>query len=75
MESDYHQVEVTYKFYLHDNKNDLRMVQLAPDMFSALWDIDQKCRGILKYGTDMKFDEVLEDIRAVISEVDLYSVD
>jgi hypothetical protein len=42
----------------------------ADEVFSILWDIDQECRGCLKYNVENASD-VLEKIRDMINETDL----
>lgn len=41
------------------------------DAFGLLWDIDQHCRGILKYDEKKTRDEALEEIREMIYESSL----
>lgn len=49
MEPDYKQTEVTYKFYLPDNQDELELFQKSNHFHFALWEIHDKCRQVWKY--------------------------
>lgn len=75
MEPNNQGIEVTYKFLLPQHKRELDCAYYADDMAQALWDIDQKCRDVIKYGTKSTVDELAEQIRSIISEnVSLHKV-
>lgn len=53
-----------------DNTKAKRLLS-TDDVFGLLWDIDSKLRGYLKYGTELDKDQVMEEIRDMISEENL----
>ena len=74
MTEEYKQSEVTFKYYLPDNREDMIMHMLAPDMYSVLHEIDQKCRSHVKYDDKATQESVdfAEEIREFIhSSIDL----
>jgi hypothetical protein len=54
--------EFTFKF---KDREQAMLAMRAMDLWSVLYDIDQKCRSILKYGEDenVELDKLAEDIR------------
>lgn len=62
--------EYVFKYF---SEEDAMLALHARDMVSCLWEIDQKCRSLLKYGSPSEDLAVLcEEIRRFISEeVDL----
>lgn len=70
MTEEYKSPEVTFKYYLPDNQDELWIHTHASDMYSLLHDIDQHCRGIIKYdetATEEKC-KLAEHIRQMIYE-------
>lgn len=64
---EYRQYEVTYKFYLPDNKDDLKTFQNALFYETALHDIYDRCRRVWKYEENptedkVKFAELIGEI-------------
>jgi hypothetical protein len=76
-EAEHKQVEVTYKFHLPDNKDDLWMHYNSQKMYSLLYDINDKCRTVMKYEDnvhDSRFN-LAEEIRNMIGEeINLHEV-
>ena len=50
-------VKVTYTFALPEHENELKLVQMASSMYSALWAICNECRSASKHGEDDDFGE------------------
>ena len=73
-EPTYKQVIVTYQFHLPDNRSELATVQEAPAMFRALWDIQNECRDVLKYGVRMSVDDFAQKISNICWTVDLDAI-
>lgn len=54
------------EFSLPDEREELSTVMHASEYYSALWEIDQYCRGILKHGNGKEdIEETLEHIRSL----------
>jgi hypothetical protein len=49
MEREDRQTEVTYKFYLPDNAEDLKMFSMSTEYYLALHRIHDECRKVWKY--------------------------
>jgi hypothetical protein len=62
------QAEVTFKYYLPEHSGDVFIHTNASKMYSLLWDLDQKCRTVLKYEENVSGDKqkFAEDIRSMI---------
>jgi glutamate-1-semialdehyde aminotransferase len=59
--------EATLKFDLPDEQNDFNAAIHGRDALSILWDIDQRCRSLLKHGEPTEEQAKLaEEIRAMI---------
>lgn len=59
----------TLRFRLPDEQAEFDAARQGSEAKSALWDIDQYCRGILKHGSPSKETrEHLEHIRTLIHE-------
>ena len=74
---EYKSSEVTFKFYLPDNKDELYIHANASNMFSLLRDIDSYCREIVRREPNPHEERVslAEYIRDMIScEIDLNEV-
>ena len=67
----YKQAEVTYKFYIPDNKIELEIFQNATRANSALNDIYDRCRHVWKYKEDATVAEVelAERIAEIVTEL------
>ncbi len=63
-------VEVTFKYHLPDNEDDVYLNIHAKEMYFLLLEIDRTCRGILKHGceTIKSLDSLCQKIRDMISE-------
>jgi hypothetical protein len=58
---------VTLKFTLPEEQGEFDAARLGSKALIALWEIDKKCRGLLKYGEPTKAEARLaEEIRAMI---------
>ena len=58
------------KYKLPDEREDLNTTLLASEYHSALWEIDQFCRGVLKHGNGKEnLTETLERVRELASVV------
>lgn len=70
MTEEYQSPEVSFKYYLPENDDEVWMHIHASDMYSILHDIDQHCRGILKYDNKATEDKrnLAEHIRNLIHE-------
>ncbi len=68
MESEYKCSEVTFKYYLPDHEDELYLHSHASDMYSLLFEIDNVCRSLIKYGDEKIKDpiEFAEKIREMI---------
>lgn len=62
--------EVTFKYYLPENDDDVWIHINASKMYSLLWEIDQRCRSVVKYEDKASEDRVklAEEIRQMIYE-------
>jgi len=69
-ELEYKQTEVTYKFYLPDNKDELITFQNSINYLTALNDIYDRCRQVWKYKEDATEEEVklAERIGEIVTE-------
>ncbi len=59
-----------------DQREDIEVMHNARKYFSLLWNIDQRIRSWQKHGNDGKYEtaaKVLDEIRDMISEINLYS--
>ena len=68
-------IEVTYKFYIPEHNEDLRIFQNAYKMHSIIHEIDGICRSVQKYEDNASEDrqKLAEQIRDLIhSEIDLH---
>jgi hypothetical protein len=60
-------MRVTMEFTLPDDQGDYDAARLGREALAALWEIDQRCREILKHGDPSpELREALEDIRRSI---------
>lgn len=68
MTAEYKSSEVTFKYYLPENQDELWMHVHTYDMYSILYDIHQVCRTLLKHGNkDIKdLEQFAEKIRNMI---------
>ena len=41
--------EIIYKFNPVDDRNDLAMFRMGPDMWHTMWDYEQKLHGMVKH--------------------------
>jgi hypothetical protein len=58
---------VTFKFNLPDEQSEFDAARLGSKALIALWEIDQRCRGLLKHGEPTPEQVTLaEEIRAMI---------
>lgn len=59
--------KVTLTFDLPEDRSEMHAALFGQDALLALWDIDNKCRGLLKHG-DLSEDaaQVVEDIRQLV---------
>jgi len=76
-EEEYKQVEVTYRFYMPDNKNDLIVFQNAEEYYNALYKIYEEARKIWKYEddeTDQKLVEFAEMISAIATDTGILEI-
>lgn len=58
----------TLTFNIPEEKNELDLAMKGGDYYCQLWDIQEKCRSLLKYGQDedmtkKKLIEFIEEIR------------
>ena len=57
----------TLRFRLPDEQGEFDAARLGRAALSALWDIDQRCRALVKHGTPtMQERELAEEIRRMI---------
>lgn len=70
-------VEVTYKFSLPDNRDELTMFQNASKFFMALHDIHDSCRNVWKYKEDATDAEIefAEKIGEIVSESGVFEIE
>jgi len=62
-------VKATFTFQLPDDQPDYDAARLGRDALSALWEIDQHCRAVLKHGDPSEDAAALaEAIRGMISD-------
>lgn len=69
--------EVTFTYYLPDNKEDVWLHIHASDMYSLLYQIDQTCRSVVKYDDKATEDKIVfaSEIRNMImNNIDLDKV-
>jgi hypothetical protein len=60
---------VTFKFTLPEEQGDFDAARLGRDALSALWEIDQHCRAIVKHGDPSEETrELAQAIRGMISD-------
>jgi len=60
-------MKATLQFNLPEEQSDFDAARLGSKALIALWEIDQKCRGLLKHGEPTKAEARLaEEIRAMI---------
>ena len=76
IEIDETQTEVTYKYYLPEHEDEIKMHQLAGDFFTALWDIHNECRRIMKSGPKPGegIDEFADRISDICSESGMHGI-
>jgi len=68
--------EVTYKFHLPEQKDDVWMVQNADKMYGLLWDIQEKARSRVKYSENQgEVDFAMQIHDLIVEEIDLYEVE
>lgn len=67
-----YQIEVTLKFYLPYNQEEFTLYSHAPQLAECLYEIDNKCRSIIKNNTYDESVGLAEDIREMISEIREY---
>ena len=68
MESEHKSAEVTFKYYIPENQEDIFLHINASKMYELIYEIDQKCRSVIKYEddpTEEKF-RFAEEIRDMI---------
>ena len=59
----------TIRYRLPDEQHDYDCARLGRDACAALWDIDQRCRALLKHGEPSEGEERLaEEIRQMIRD-------
>jgi hypothetical protein len=66
--------EVTFKYFLPENQDELWLHVQASRMYTLLYEIDQNCRSITKYDSMASVDKIklAEDIRQMIrSNIDM----
>jgi len=59
-------MKATIEFNLPEEADEYQLANNGRVFWSALWDIKQQIRSILKYGTEKELDKVLEDLRDLI---------
>jgi hypothetical protein len=58
---------VTLRYRLPDEQSDFDAARLGREAMSALWEIDQRCRSLLKHGEPTPAErELAEEIRRMI---------
>ena len=62
-------MEAILKFDLPEEKDEFKLAAAASDFWCVLWDVDQRCRGILKYEEPSEETEKFaEEIRNIIRD-------
>jgi hypothetical protein len=57
----------TLRFTLPDEQSEFDAARLGREALSTLWEIDQRCRGLLKHGSPTPAErELAEEIRRMI---------
>ncbi len=57
----------TLRFRLPDDQGEYEAARLGRQALTTLWEIDQRCRGLIKHGEPTEAEERLaEEIRAMI---------
>lgn len=69
-----HPIEVVWKFRLPEHEDEMNRMQHANIFYSALMDIDQKCRTLLKYGENVsdEMEQFAEEIREICHQADIW---
>ena len=63
------EMQAILKFNLPDDQADYDAARLGRSALAALWDIDQHCRSLLKYGEPTPEQRTLaEDVRRMIPD-------
>jgi hypothetical protein len=64
-------MKITFEFDGDDSHEEAKMVFLARDFYSALWDIDQRCRTRMKYEENVSDEEykLMEELREMCSPI------
>lgn len=75
-DEEYKPAEATLKFYLPVHRSEFKLACAAPDLHSALFEIDQLCRSAIKYGShrDKSIENFAEMIRELISEFNVRDI-
>ena len=60
----------TLKFNLPEEKSEYDLAIKGGDYYSALWEIDQRCRSITKYGEKIDVYELCDEIRNMIPNLE-----
>ena len=66
--------EVTFKYYLPENNEELWIHVNAAAMYGVLWEIHNLCRTQIKHGDDEKVSNFAEKIQEEVWKVDLNRV-
>ena len=69
--------EVTFRCYLPDNHDEFWMYANASKMYALIYELDQKCRSVVKYEIETKKTRIdlAEELRQMIGDViDIYEV-
>jgi hypothetical protein len=60
---------ITFRFTLPDEQGEFDAARLGRSAMSALWEIDQRCRGLLKHGEPTEEQTALaREIREMIPQ-------
>lgn len=71
-----HPVRVTYTFELPEHEQELKVIQMASCMHSALWAIYNECRTASKHGDNEAVGEFADKINQMIWDyVDLEAIE
>ena len=62
-------MKATLEFNLPEERQEHMMAVLVGEMYQVLWEIDQQCRSWLKHGHEISAEQVMEWVRAEVSEV------
>jgi len=63
--------KVKFEFNLPEEESDFLLALKGKEFFCSLWEIDQKCRSILKHGHDFKsVEDLAEYIRNMMPNLD-----